>query len=336
MEFLNPNFLYLLIVLIVLIAMKIVFFSKRNASLQVSNVESLKIFFNRGATFKIFLLNSLFVIALTFLIVSLARPRISSSDKLVKVDVVDIILVLDTSSSMLAEDFKPNRLEAVKKAAQDFIENRNGDRIGLLVFGKETFIQCPLTIDYSVLSNLLTEVTVIDRKYDGTAIGIAIANGINRLRANDSKSKVIILLSDGSNNSGAIDPISAARMAKEYNIKIYTIGAGTRQAVTYIPDRGYIKNEIDEDTLKKIAAETGGKYFRAIDKESLSNVYEEINELEKSEITVSYFTQYKEIYLYFLGAGFIILILYEVLNIIYFRRIIWFLKTYHLPLFPFS
>ncbi|GIS42613.1 MAG: hypothetical protein Ct9H90mP15_06530 [Candidatus Neomarinimicrobiota bacterium] len=227
MEFLNPNFLYLLIVLIVLIAMRIVFFSKRNASLQVSNVESLKIFFNKGATFKIFLLNSLFVIALTFLIVSLARPRISSSDKLVKVDVVDIILVLDTSSSMLAEDFKPNRLEAVKKAAQDFIENRNGDRIGLLVFGKETFIQCPLTIDYSVLSNLLTEVTVIDRKYDGTAIGIAIANGINRLRANDSKSKVIILLSDGSNNSGAIDPISAAKMAKEYNIKIYTIGAGT-------------------------------------------------------------------------------------------------------------
>jgi len=322
MEFLNPNFLYLLIVLIVLIAMRIVFFSKRNASLQVSNVESLKIFFNKGATFKIFLLNSLFVIALTFLIVSLARPRISSSDKLVKVDVVDIILVLDTSSSMLAEDFKPNRLEAVKKAAQDFIENRNGDRIGLLVFGKETFIQCPLTIDYSVLSNLLTEVTVIDRKYDGTAIGIAIANGINRLRANDSKSKVIILLSDGSNNSGAIDPISAAKMAKEYNIKIYTIGAGTRQAVTYIPDRGYIKNEIDEDTLKKIAAETGGKYFRAIDKESLSSVYEEINKLEKSEITVSYFTQYKEIYLYFLCIGFIVLILYEVLNIIYLRRII--------------
>ena len=223
---------------------------------------------------------------------------------------------------MLSQDIKPNRLEAVKIAAQDFIENRNGDRIGLLVFGKETFIQCPLTIDYSVLNNLLTEVTVIDRKYDGTAIGIAIANGINRLRANDSKSKVIILLSDGSNNSGAIDPISAAKMAKEYNIKIYTIGAGTRQAVTYIPDRGYIKNEIDEDTLKKIAAETGGKYFRAIDKESLSSVYKEIDELEKSEITVIYFTQYKEIYLYFLCAGFIILIIYEILNIIYFRRII--------------
>ena len=130
MEFLNPNFLYLLIVLIVLIAMKIVFFSKRNASLQVSNVESLKIFFNKGATFKIFLLNSLFVIALTFLIISLARPRVSSSDKLIKVDVIDIILVLDTSSSMLAQDLKPDRLEASKNVAMNFISGRPNDRIG--------------------------------------------------------------------------------------------------------------------------------------------------------------------------------------------------------------
>ena len=147
MEFLNPNFLYLLVVLVLLMLSKIVFFSKRNASLQVSNAETLKLFFNKGASLKIFVLNSLFLIALSLLIIALARPRISSSDKVVTVDVVDIILVLDTSSSMLAEDFKPNRLEAVKQAAQDFINNRNGDRIGLLVFGKETFIQCPLTVD---------------------------------------------------------------------------------------------------------------------------------------------------------------------------------------------
>ena len=155
-------------------------------------------------------------------------------------------LVLDTSSSMLAEDFKPNRLEAVKQAAKDFIDNRKGDRVGLLVFGKETFIQCPLTVDYGVLNNLLSEVTVVEPKYDGTAIGIAIANAVNRLRVNDSKSKVIILLSDGSNNAGAIDPIAAAKIAKEYNIRIYTIGAGTRQAVTQIPGGRYIRNEIDE------------------------------------------------------------------------------------------
>tara|TARA_X000000368_G_scaffold103093_1_gene79635 strand:- start:8424 stop:9095 length:672 start_codon:yes stop_codon:yes gene_type:complete len=223
---------------------------------------------------------------------------------------------------MLAEDFKPNRLEAVKQAANDFIDNRKGDRIGLLVFGKETFIQCPLTVDYGVLNNLLSEVTVVEQKYDGTAIGIAIANAVNRLRANDSKSKVIILLSDGSNNSGAIDPIAAAKIAKEYDIRIYTIGAGTRQAVTKIPGRGYIRNEIDEDSLMGIALETGGKYFRAIDKESLAGIYAEINDLEKSEIVVNYYSEYKEIYIWLLYVGFIFLLLSELFRIIYFRRII--------------
>ena len=143
---------------------------------------------------------------------------------------------------MLAEDFQPNRLEAVKDAAQEFIANRNGDRIGLLVFGKETFIQCPLTIDYSVLNSLLNEVTVMEPKYDGTAIGVAIASGVNRLRNSDSESKVIILLSDGSNNAGSIDPISAAKIAKEYGIKVYTIGAGTNQSITQIPGRGLVRN----------------------------------------------------------------------------------------------
>ena len=163
-----------------------------------------------------------------------ARPRISLVDENITVEVIDIILVLDTSSSMLAEDFQPNRLEAVKDAAQEFIANRNGDRIGLLVFGKETFIQCPLTIDYSVLNSLLNEVTVMEPKYDGTAIGVAIASGVNRLRNSDSESKVIILLSDGSNNAGSIDPISAAKIAKEYGIKVYTIGAGTNLSLIHI------------------------------------------------------------------------------------------------------
>lgn len=232
------------------------------------------------------------------------------------------MLVLDTSSSMLAEDFKPNRLEAVKQAAKDFIDNRRGDRVGLLVFGKETFIQCPLTVDYGVLNNLLSEVTVVEPKYDGTAIGIAIANAINRLRVNESKSKVIILLSDGSNNSGAIDPIAAAKIAKEYDIRIYTIGAGTRQAVTQIPGGRYIRNEIDEDSLRGIAAETGGKYFRAIDKESLAGIYAEINDLEKSEIIVSYYSEYQEAYLWFLYSGFVLLLLSELFRVIYFRRIV--------------
>ena len=309
----------------VLVIVKI-FFYKKTSSVQVSSFKSLKNFFGNQGKVKVFFINALFIVALLLIIVGFARPQISSLDKDITVEVIDIVLVLDTSSSMLAEDFKPNRLEAVKDAAKEFIKNRSGDRIGLLVFGKDTFIQCPLTIDYSVLNNLLSEVTVMEPKYDGTAIGVAIANGVNRLRNSDSESKVIILLSDGSNNVGSIDPISAAKIAKEYNIKVYTIGAGTNQSITQIPGRGFVRNEIDEDTLKGIAEVTNAKYFRATDKKSLSGIYREIDNLEKSEITVSYFSSYQEIYIWFLIIGFFLLIISEVLRAYYFRKVIWFLN----------
>ena len=305
----------------VLVIVKI-FFYKKTSSVQVSSFNSLKNFFGNQGKIKVFFINALFIVALLLIIVGFARPQISSLDKDISVEVIDIVLVLDTSSSMLAEDFKPNRLEAVKDAAKEFIKNRSGDRIGLLVFGKDTFIQCPLTIDYSVLNNLLSEVTVMEPKYDGTAIGVAIANGVNRLRNSDSESKVIILLSDGSNNVGSIDPISAAKIAKEYNIKVYTIGAGTNQSITQIPGRGFVRNEIDEDTLKGIAEVTNAKYFRATDKKSLSGIYREIDNLEKSEITVSYFSSYQEVYIWFLIIGFFFLIISEVLRAYYFRKVI--------------
>ena len=305
----------------VLVIVKI-FFYKKASSVQVSSFNSLKNFFGNQGKIKVFFINALFIVALLLIIVGFARPQISSLDKDITVEVIDIVLVLDTSSSMLAEDFKPNRLEAVKDAAKEFIKNRSGDRIGLLVFGKDTFIQCPLTIDYSVLNNLLSEVTVMEPKYDGTAIGVAIANGVNRLRNSDSESKVIILLSDGSNNVGSIDPISAAKIAKEYNIKVYTIGAGTNQSITQIPGRGFVRNEIDEDTLKGIAEVTNAKYFRATDKKSLSGIYREIDNLEKSEITVSYFSSYQEVYIWFLITGFFFLIISEVLRAYYFRKVI--------------
>ena len=305
----------------VLVIVKI-FFYKKTSSVQVSSFKSLKNFFGNQGKVKVFFINALFIVALLLIIVGFARPQISSLDKDITVEVIDIVLVLDTSSSMLAEDFKPNRLEAVKDAAKEFIKNRSGDRIGLLVFGKDTFIQCPLTIDYSVLNNLLSEVTVMEPKYDGTAIGVAIANGVNRLRNSDSESKVIILLSDGSNNVGSIDPISAAKIAKEYNIKVYTIGAGTNQSITQIPGRGFVRNEIDEDTLKGIAEVTNAKYFRATDKKSLSGIYREIDNLEKSEITVSYFSSYQEIYIWFLIIGFFLIIISEVLRAYYFRKVI--------------
>ena len=321
MEFLYPNFLIIIPLFMVLVIVKI-FFYKKTSSVQVSSFNSLKNFFGNQGKIKVFFINALFIVALLLIIVGFARPQISSLDKDITVEVIDIVLVLDTSSSMLAEDFKPNRLEAVKDAAKEFIKNRSGDRIGLLVFGKDTFIQCPLTIDYSVLNNLLSEVTVMEPKYDGTAIGVAIANGVNRLRNSDSESKVIILLSDGSNNVGSIDPISAAKIAKEYNIKVYTIGAGTNQSITQIPGRGFVRNEIDEDTLKGIAEVTNAKYFRATDKKSLSGIYREIDNLEKSEITVSYFSSYQEIYIWFLIIGFFLLIISEVLRAYYFRKVI--------------
>lgn len=321
MEFLNPNFLIIIPLFMVLVIVKI-FFYKKTSSVQVSSFKSLKNFFGNQGKIKVFFINALFIVALLLIIVGFARPQISSLDKDITVEVIDIVLVLDTSSSMLAEDFKPNRLEAVKDAAKEFIKNRSGDRIGLLVFGKDTFIQCPLTIDYSVLNNLLSEVTVMEPKYDGTAIGVAIANGVNRLRNSDSESKVIILLSDGSNNVGSIDPISAAKIAKEYNIKVYTIGAGTNQSITQIPGRGFVRNEIDEDTLKGIAEVTNAKYFRATDKKSLSGIYREIDNLEKSEITVSYFSSYQEIYIWFLIIGFFFLIISEILRAYYFRKVI--------------
>jgi|TARA_Y100000813_G_C24163252_1_gene352965 Ca-activated chloride channel family protein len=321
MEFLNPNFLIIIPLFMVLVIVKI-FFYKKTSSVQVSSFNSLKNFFGNQGKIKVFFINALFIVALLLIIVGFARPQISSLDKDITVEVIDIVLVLDTSSSMLAEDFKPNRLEAVKDAAKEFIKNRSGDRIGLLVFGKDTFIQCPLTIDYSVLNNLLSEVTVMEPKYDGTAIGVAIANGVNRLRNSDSESKVIILLSDGSNNVGSIDPISAAKIAKEYNIKVYTIGAGTNQSITQIPGRGFVRNEIDEDTLKGIAEVTNAKYFRATDKKSLSGIYREIDNLEKSEISVSYFSSYQEVYIWFLIIGFFFLIISEVLRAYYFRKVI--------------
>jgi len=321
MEFLYPNFLFAIPAFLILIIIKKIFL-RRSSSIQVSNFNSLKNYFGHQGRIKISFINILFIISIIFLIIGLARPRISLVDENITVEVIDIILVLDTSSSMLAEDFQPNRLEAVKDAAQEFIANRNGDRIGLLVFGKETFIQCPLTIDYSVLNSLLNEVTVMEPKYDGTAIGVAIASGVNRLRNSDSESKVIILLSDGSNNAGSIDPISAAKIAKEYGIKVYTIGAGTNQSITQIPGRGFVRNEIDEETLIGIADVTNAKYFRAIDKASLSGIYSEIDKLEKSEISVSYFSSFEEVYIWFILLGFIFIILSELFRTYYLRRVL--------------
>ena len=251
-------------------------------------------------------LKSIYLLILFLVVVGIARPRYVNNLKETSVSVIDMLLVLDISTSMLADDFKPNRLEAVKKTASDFIEDRKEDRIGILVFAGESFIQCPLTIDKTVLASLVNEIEVASKEYDGTAIGMAIANGTNRLRNSNVDSKVMILVSDGSNNSGEIDPITAAELAAQFNVKIYTIGAGTNQSYTRIPGRGLIRNEIDEQTLIQIAKVTGGRYFRATDIAALESIYSEISSLERSEIEVNEYTQYTELYGWFLIPAFIL------------------------------
>ena len=261
------------------------------------------------------------LLILSLIVVGLAGPRTADKLEETTVEVVDIILAVDISSSMLAEDFKPNRLEAVKETAKTFIQNRTEDRIGILVFAGETFIQCPLTVDKKVLTELLQEIQIAERAYDGTAIGMVIANATNRLRHSDAKSKIIVLLSDGSNNAGELDPITAADMAAQFGIKIYTIGAGTNQSNTFIPNRGYVRNEIDEETLKAIAEKTGGRYFRATNVQSLENIYKEIDQLERTEIDVKEFNLYRELYGWFLIPAMILGLLHQSLTGLWMRRI---------------
>ena len=319
-EYANPLYFLLLALIPLLILWYWKFGKKQEGTIQFSSTKLLGNYFKKRGRWRIILMQIIFVSILVFTILGLSRPRLVDTLEETKIEVVDIILVLDISSSMLAEDFKPNRLEAVKKTAKTFIEDRKGDRIGLLVFAGETFIQCPLTIDTDVLTNLLKDVTVAEQEYDGTAIGMAIANAINRLRNSDAKSKVMILLSDGSNNAGELDPLTAAEMANEFDIKIYTIGAGTNQSVTYIPNRGYIRNEVDEETLRAIAKQTNGHYFRANNIGRLKRIYEEIDQLERSEIEVKIYTRYQDLYGWFLIPAAIFGLWYEALNRSIFRK----------------
>ena len=318
MEFQHPSFLILLVIIPTLVIWYL-----RSGKDNEGTIRYSKYFFSeqiiQSGKRKHYLILALYLMIITFVILGISRPRSVSNLKETTVSVIDILLVLDISSSMLADDFKPSRLEAVKKTASEFIQSRKEDRIGILVFAGESFIQCPLTIDKAVLKSLINEITVASKEYDGTAIGMAIANGTNRLRNSKVESKVMILLSDGSNNSGEIDPITAAELADQFNIKIYTIGAGTNKSYTRIPGRGMIRNEIDEETLMRIAKVTGGKYFRATDIETLGLVYSEISSLERSEIDVKEYTQYKELYGWFLIPAFILGMSMEIIRRSIFR-----------------
>jgi len=240
------------------------------------------------------------IVVFTLLIIAIARPHSSLSKHNKDIMGIDIVLALDVSPSMLAEDFKPNRLECAKDVARDFIQNRKSDEIGLVVFSGEAFTQCPPTIDHNVLIDLLST-TKTGELADGTAIGDGLSVSVNRIKDSKTKSKTIILITDGVNNTGQIDPESAALFAKKYGIRVYTIGIGSEgKAMISIPtpqgvQRQTIDAQIDETLLKKIADETGGKYFRSKKNSSLKDIFEEIDKLEKSIIKVSSYEQNNDI-----------------------------------------
>tara|TARA_A100001037_G_scaffold156621_2_gene141193 strand:- start:669 stop:1640 length:972 start_codon:yes stop_codon:yes gene_type:complete len=294
--FASPWFLSLLLLIPILFVVKNLLSKSKNGVLKLSSRTIVSSQMIKKGQLKNRILTFFHFAVIILIIIGLARPRIIQSLQEKSIEVIDIVLVIDISSSMLATDFKPNRLEVVKKTAKNFIEKRDGDRLGILVFAGESFIQCPLTVDHDVLLSLMDEISVAQQSFDGTAIGMAIANATNRLRKSTAKSKVMILLSDGSNNAGELDPNTAADLANQFGIKIYTIGAGTNQDVSFIPGRGYIRNEIDEKTLQSIAKQTGGAYFRATNNQALEEIYSTIDELERTEVEIKVYTQYQELY----------------------------------------
>lgn len=312
--FAYPWVLYFLSIIPLMIAWYIFRGMKVQSSVTYS---SINIFKDVPATFRERLRHIPFavrLIAIGLLIVALARPQSFTSGENVTTEGIDIAMVLDISGSMLAEDFKPNRLEAAKNVIDNFVEGRTSDRIGLVIFSREAFTQCPLTIDYNVLRNLLIDIRS-GMIQDGTAIGNAIANGVNRLKESDAKSRIIILLTDGVNNAGEVDPISAAEIAKAFGIRIYTIGVGTRGEAPYPVQTPFgtryqmVPVEIDEEMLQKISGLTDGQYFRATNNRALAEIYEKIDKLEKTKIEITSYKNASEKYHSWLWGGLLLLLI---------------------------
>ena len=327
--FAQPYFLLLLILIPLLVAWYVWRRDRNIASLTISGNQQLADF---KRSFRHILRHILFVLRIVMLIVIiiiLARPQSTDRWQNVTTEGIDIMLVVDISGSMLARDFKPDRIEAAKNVATEFISGRTYDRLGLVVFSGESFTQCPLTTDHATLINLLREIKsgMIE---DGTAIGMGIATAVNRLKDSDAESKVIILLTDGVNNRGAIDPLTAADLASTFNIKVYTIGVGSRGTAPYpvqTPFGTQLRNvevEIDENVLKEISARTGGNYYRATDNTTLLNIYREIDQLEKTKIDVREFNRKIEEYMPLAIAAVILLLLEMLARYILMRNLLEF------------
>lgn len=325
-SFANPEWFFLLLIIPLLVVWY--FFRRRNhtAVMQVSTLEAIR---GRRKSMKILVNESLYflrLLALTFMIVALARPQTSLSRQDISIEGIDLMIAFDVSGSMLAMDFKPDRMGAAKEVAMEFIDGRPNDRIGLIIFSGETFTQCPLTTDHTVLKNLFRDIKsgMID---DGTAIGDGLATAVNRLRESKAVSKVIILLTDGVNNMGSLDPRSAAEIAKLYGIRIYTIGIGTYGQAPYPVQTPFgmqtqmMEVKIDEPLMQEIARMTDGKYFRATNNEKLREIYREIDQLEKSKIDVTEFRKKKEEFLPWLIIAGLIFLTELLLRYLYLKNI---------------
>ncbi len=327
LEFVNPE---LLLLLLLIPAIAVWFFVKKkdqHVSIKMSNLESIANISTIRSTLRRYL-PLLRALALAALVIALARPRQTLKEEDIKAEGIDICLVMDLSSSMLAQDFKPDRLEVSKRVASDFVSKREHDRIGLSVFSGEAFTQCPLTTDHRVVKEFLASLRC-GMLEDGTAIGMGLATAVNRLKESESKSKVVILLTDGVNNAGYIKPITASEIAREFEVKVYTIGVGsTGDALTPVSRRsdgkyifGLARVEIDEELLAEIATMTGGKYFRATSAESLERIYAEIDQLEKTEIEVTTLKRYSEEFHHFALWGLILLVIELFLRYTVFKTI---------------
>ena len=327
--FKNPEFLWLLLLIPVIIFFMYYFRFKKVSNLKISSVDNFKTKSFKSILYP--LLNTLRIISIALVIIAVSRPQeISNSSRTKTSSGIDIVIAVDISSSMLAQDLKPNRLEALKSVASEFINDRINDRIGLVIYAGESYTKTPVTSDKEVVINSLTEISFDGIIDDGTAIGMGLATSVNRLKDSKAKSKVIILLTDGVNNSGFIDPSTAADLASTYGIKTYTIGLGTngnaRAPVALNPNGsfrfGITKVEIDEDLLNEVADKTGGKYFRATDNRKLEEIYEEINKLEKTEVEEIKYSDIDEKYRPFALLAFVLISLELFLKYVIFRSVI--------------
>ncbi|MDR8390152.1 VWA domain-containing protein [Aliifodinibius sp. S!AR15-10] len=316
MSWANPEWFWLLALIPILIALQIWRrYKRRQPSVTFSDVSGLKDLPGNWRRYGVWAAPALQWFAFALIVMAMARPQLQNTTVERNAEGIDIVMALDISTSMKAEDLKPNRFEAARNVAIDFIDKRLSDRIGLVAFARKSFTVVPPTLDYELLKRLLNDVQmgIVE---DGTAIGMGIATAVNRLKESEAESKVVILLTDGQNNSGEIDPVTAADLAVSYGIKIYTIGAGTRGTAPYpVQDPVFgtryqnVKVDIDEEMLTRIANMTDGEYFRATNTERLQEIYERIDELEKTEIEEIIYTDYQDLYLRFLIPAFCLLLL---------------------------